>query len=145
MAAGDDNKALIRQWVETWNTANVAAVDHQITPTYVRHDPNMPEIHGPEAEKHLFTMYLTAFPDLRFTIDDLIAAEGDKVVARLTARGTQRGELLGLPPTGKHMTVSMTEIFRISEGRIAEQWCTVDMLGMMQQLGALPAPAPPTG
>jgi predicted ester cyclase len=84
-------------------------------------------------------MYLSAFPDLHFTIEDMVA-EGDKVVGRLPARGTHKGELLGIPPTDKQITLTMTETFRLAEGKIAEQWVNMDALGMMQQLGALSQP-----
>jgi steroid delta-isomerase-like uncharacterized protein len=133
----EENKALVRRWVALWNTGNSGAVDELVTPDYVRHDPNGPEIRGPEAERRLVEMYLAAFPDLTFTIEHLIA-EGDTVAARLTARGTHRGELLGIPATGRAITVAVFELYRLSDGKIAEQWVTMDALGLMQQLGALP-------
>jgi steroid delta-isomerase-like uncharacterized protein len=139
--SAEENKAIIQQWVQTWNTANVAGIGQLVTSDYVRHDPNTPEVRGPEAETQLVSMYLRAFPDLHFTVEDLIAA-GDKVVARLTARGTQQGELFGVPPTGTQVALSVIEIYRLVGGRIAEQWVTMDALGLMQQLGVVPAPGP---
>ena len=135
----EENKAIIRRWTEVWHTGNVAAVDEFVTPDYVRHDPNVPEVRGPEAEKQLIMMYLTAFPDLRFSIEDILA-EGDMVVTRLTAHGTHQGELLGIPATGKQVAVPAMEIYRITGGKIAEQWVIADVLRMMQQLGVIPAP-----
>jgi steroid delta-isomerase-like uncharacterized protein len=135
----EENKAVIRRWVETWTTGNVAAIDQLVTADFVRHDPNRPEIHGPEAEKQLVTMGHAAFPDLHFTVEDLIA-EGDKVVARVTAQSTQQGELSGIAPTGKHVTYPVMEIYRLANGKIAEQWVIADALGLRQQLGVIPAP-----
>jgi steroid delta-isomerase-like uncharacterized protein len=138
----EDNKAVVRRWVELWNTQNVSAVNEMVTSDYVRHDPNAPEVRGPEAEKQLVTMYLTAFPDLHLTIEDLIA-EGDRVVGRYTVRGTHQGELLGIPPSNTRVTIMAVEIYRLAEGKIAEQWVIIDALGMMQQLGAIPTPGSP--
>jgi steroid delta-isomerase-like uncharacterized protein len=135
----EENKALIRRWAEVWNQGDLDAVDEFVSDTYVRHDPNTPEVRGPEEEKQLMAMYLSAFPDFHFTIEDMVAEE-DKVVGRLTARGTHKGELLGIPPTDKQVTLTMTETFRLAEGKIAEQWVNMDALGMMQQLGALSQP-----
>ncbi len=138
----EENKALVRRWVGSFNqgdTAAGAAVDELIAAHYVRHDPNAPEVRGPEAEKQLVTMYLTAFPDLHFTIEDLIA-EGDTVVARLQVQGTHKGELLGIPPTDKGVTLTAIEIYRLADGKIVEQWVVVDTLGLLQQLGAIPVP-----
>ena len=110
-----------------------------MTQDYVHHDPNSPEVHGPEPEKQLIAMYLDAFPDLHFTIEDLVT-EDDKVAARLTACGTHQGELLGIPATQRQITVPMIETYRLADGKIAEQWVVMDVLGMLQQLGAIPSP-----
>ena len=138
--SAEEHKAIIRRWIEVWHSRDVDAVKEYLTPEYVRHDPNVPEVRGPDAEQHLMTMYLTALPDLHFTIEDLIA-EGDTVVARLTAHGTQHGELFGIPPTHRPVAVTAVDIFRLVDGKIAEQWVTMDALGLMQQLGVIPAPA----
>ena len=135
----EENKTILRRWVEVWNEGNVDAVDEFVTDTYVRHDPNAPEVRGPEAEKQLMAMYLSAFPDLRFTIEDMVA-EGDKAVLRWTSHGTHKGELLGIPPTDKQLALSGTDTFRLVEVKIDEQWVNMDALGMMQQLGAIPQP-----
>ena len=80
------------------------------------------------------SLYLTAFPDARFTVEDELA-EGDRVVSRSTLRGTHQGEFMGIPPTGKPVTVTGMSIDRIVEG-----WLNFDGLGMLQQLGVIPAP-----
>jgi predicted ester cyclase len=89
-------------------------------------------------------MYLAGIPDLRVTIEELVA-EGDKVAVRRAYVGTHRGELLGIPPTGKQVRVSGISIFRLAGGKIAEQWELLDRLALMQQLGVLATPgqAPP--
>jgi len=86
-------------------------------------------------------MFLTAFPDLYFTVEDLIA-EGDEVVARVTMSGTQHGAFMGIPPTGKHVTITGIDINRFVGGKSVEHWVEMDTLGMMQQLGVIPAPGP---
>jgi steroid delta-isomerase-like uncharacterized protein len=133
----EGNKAIVRRWVQAFNEGNVDAVDELVTDSYVRHDPNSPEVRGPEQEKQLIAMYRSAFPDLHFTIEDMVA-EGDKVVIRVAIHATHEGELLGIPPTEKQLTFTSTEIFRLAEGKIDEQWVNFDALGMMQQLGAIP-------
>ena len=137
--SADEHKALIRRWIALWHDRNLSAVPEFVTPDYVRHDPHTPEVRGPAAEQQLMAMFLTAFPDLHFTLEDLVA-EGDRVVARYTARGTQHGELLGIPPAGRQIAIAVVEIYRLAQGKIAEQWVIMDTLGMLQQLGALPAP-----
>lgn len=92
----EENKAIVRRWVEAFNEGNVDAVDELVTDSYVRHDPNSPEVRGPEEEKQLIAMYRSAFPDLHFTVEDMVA-EGDKVVIRVGIRATHKGELLGIP------------------------------------------------
>ena len=83
-------------------------------------------------------MLFVAFPDIQFTLDDLLAAR-DKVVARFTARGTQTGEFQGIPATGRAAAVSGIAIYRLADGKIVEQWLEYDQLGLLQQLGVIPA------
>lgn len=99
-----------------------------------------PEVRGPEGMKQFVTMYRTAFPDYACTIADQIA-EGDKVVTRWTVRGTQRGELMGIPATGKQVTLPGVVIDRLANGQLAETWFQADVLGMLQQLGVVQAAA----
>ena len=135
------NKALVRRFYEeVLERGNLALVDELFASNYVYHEPAVGEVKGPEGIKQLAAMYRTAFPDLRMTIEDLVA-EGDKVVSRWTGRGTHRGELMGVAPTGKEMTVTGVVISRIIGGKFVEDWENYDTLGMMQQLGALPAAA----
>jgi steroid delta-isomerase-like uncharacterized protein len=135
----EENKAVVHRWVEAFNEGNLDAVDELVTDSYVRHDPNAPEVRGPEEEKRLIVMYRSAFPDLHFTVEDMVA-EGDKVATRIGIRATHRGELLGIPATEKQLAFTAMELYRIANGKIDEQWVNVDTLGMMQQIGAIPAP-----
>jgi steroid delta-isomerase-like uncharacterized protein len=92
--------------------------------------------------KQFFSMYVAAFPDLRFDAEDLLAS-GDKVVGRFRATGTHEGDFMGIPPTGKAVDVQGIDIIRFADDGLAlEHWGVFDALGMMQQLGAMPAPAP---
>jgi steroid delta-isomerase-like uncharacterized protein len=135
----EEKKAVVRRWVEAFNEGNLDAVDDLLTDSYVRHDPNSPEVRGPEEEKQLIAMYRSAFPDLRFTVEDMVA-EADKVVARVGISATHEGELLGIPPSGRRLSFTAMELYRLEGGKIDEQWVNVDTLGMMQQIGAIPAP-----
>jgi len=135
----EENKAIVRRWVEAFNEGNLDAVDELLTDTYIRHDPNSPEVRGPEEEKQLIVMYRSAFPDFRFTVEDMVA-EDNRVATRLGISATHKGELLGIPPTENRLSLTALEIYRLREGKIDEQWVNVDTLGMMQQIGAIPAP-----
>ena len=134
------NKTSARRFYdEAFNKKNRAAIDEFIDPNQVDHaaPPGTPG--GLAGAKQTIGMYLTAFPDLHFTVEDMIA-EGDKLVARLTVRGTQQGAFMGIPPTGKHVTVTAIDISRMAGGKSVEHWIEMDTLGMMQQLGVIPAP-----
>ena len=135
----EENKAIVRRWVEAFNEGNLDAVDELLTDTYIRHDPNSPEVRGPEEEKQLIVMYRSAFPDLRFTVEDMVA-EDNRVATRLGISATHKGELLGIPPTENRLSFTAMEIYRLKDGKIEEQWVNVDTLGMMQQIGTIPVP-----
>jgi steroid delta-isomerase-like uncharacterized protein len=131
------NKALVRRMIEEgWNKHNLALLD-ELYADCVYYNPATGEIKG-EALKQFLASMLAAFPDIRFTIEDLVA-EGDKVVTRWSCTGTHRGEFMGLAPTGKQLTPSALDIFRIVEGKIVEAREEWDALGFFQQLGVLPS------
>jgi steroid delta-isomerase-like uncharacterized protein len=135
-----DNKALFRRWIEALNNGTWReAADAVYTTTFVLHDPLAPPgLVGPQGAKdYLYEPWFAAFPDAQFIVEDLIA-EGDKVVYRATLRGTHRGAFMGIAPTGKHVTTTGIGIGRFEEGKIAEGWVSTDVLGLMQQLGAIP-------
>jgi len=133
------NKNVVRRlFEEVWNKGNLPVTDELFAPNYAHHDSSTPDVgRGPESEKKRATLYRTAFPDLRLTIEDIIA-EGETVVARWSCRGTHKGDLGGIAPTGKHFTISGISIARIANGKMAEGWVNWDALGLMQQLGVVP-------
>ena len=135
----EQNKAVVRRlFEELWNKGNLSLADQLFTPNYTHHDSSSPDFgHGPESERKRATLYRTAFPDLRLTIEDLIA-EGDTVMARWSCRGTHKGDLNGIAPTGKPFTISGVTIARLLNGKLAESHVNWDALGMMQQLGVVP-------
>ncbi|MGA2630797.1 MAG: ester cyclase [Terriglobia bacterium] len=130
------NKALCRRMIEEgWNKHNLALLD-ELYADCVYYNPTTGELKG-EALKQLAASLLAAFPDIRFTIEDLVA-EGDKVVTRWSCTSTHQGEFMGLAPTGKQLTPSALDIFRIVEGKVVEERVEFDTLRFFQQLGALP-------
>lgn len=136
----DENKTLYRRWFEeVVNGGNLELADRLLAPDYVLHFPGVPSPVDGEGHKQLVIMFRNAFPDWRETVDDVIA-EGDRVVIRVTGSGTHRGAFQGIPPTGKQVTATGVGIGRIENGRIAETWAAYDALGLMQQLGGVPAP-----
>ena len=148
----EDNKAIVRRFLEeVYNKGNVAAVDELVAPNPVLHFDSPINVPVPaemqlshEEIKQVVSQFRTTFPDLHYTVE-LQVAEGDMVVTRVTARGTHTGEYWGLtykgiPPTGKQVTWTETQIFRIADGKIVEQWSNEDDLGRLQQVGALPTP-----
>jgi steroid delta-isomerase-like uncharacterized protein len=144
--ATEDLRTIVRRYAEeVWNQGRIDAVDRYIASDYVRHDPGLPaEVRGREGIAQLVPMYRAAFPDIHFTAADVVA-EADRVVVRWDVRGTHQGELMGIAPTGREVRLTAIEIFRLANGKIAEQWVLVDNLGMLQQLGVFPPPAPAQG
>jgi steroid delta-isomerase-like uncharacterized protein len=140
----DTNKTVSRRFLEeVWNKRNMAVLNEIIANDHVNSGPGtLPGLTpGPEGSKQFVNVYLNAFPDVHFTIDEQIA-EGDKVVTRWTASGTHKGELVGIPATGKSSTVTGINVDRIVNGKIVESWGIFDQFGMMQQLGVIPMPEP---
>jgi steroid delta-isomerase-like uncharacterized protein len=135
----EENKAIARRSLEeVWNQGNLDIVEELFASDYVYHDPGNPAgWHGQEGIRQAVSTYRAAYPDLHFAIEDMVA-EGDKVVLRWTGTGTHKGTLMGIPPTGKHVTTPGMNLIRYSAGRAVEEWSGWDTLGMMQQLGVVP-------
>jgi steroid delta-isomerase-like uncharacterized protein len=134
-------KRTVRRAVEEPWRGNVDVIDELVATDYVGYDAAEAEpIRGPEGVKANIAKYKTGFPDGLVTVDHQIA-EGDMVATRWTGRGTQTGEIAGLDPTGKQVTVAGLTISRLEDGKIAEEWTVWDTLGMLIQLGAVPEPA----
>ncbi len=136
----EENKATIRRYIEeAWNKGNVAIIDELMAPSYARYMAGSAPPLDREGQKQRIKGFLNAFPDLRLTIEDLVA-EGDKVVFRMTGRGTHHSAFMGIAPTGKPMTITIIDIARFANGQVVEHWGNRDDLGMLQQLGAIPMP-----
>ena len=134
----EESKALVRREYEQGvNQKDFDVRDGALAGNYLGHFPGVPPIQGIEAFRHFTSGFFTAFPDLQTTIEDLIA-EGDKVAVRQTWRGTHTGSFLGIAPTGKQVTFTSTEFYRVAGGKLAEEWVELDMLGLLQQIGAIP-------
>jgi steroid delta-isomerase-like uncharacterized protein len=139
--AAEQNKALTVRFIEElFNRGNVGIVGEVFSPDFIEREQLPPGIPtGREGVKALNTMLRSAFPDFKATIDDILA-EGDKVVLRMTWSGTQKGEFMGVPATGKRVSFGVIDIIRISNGKFVEHWGQMDSMSLMQQLGAIPAP-----
>jgi steroid delta-isomerase-like uncharacterized protein len=135
----EQNANVVRRLIEdVWNKRNIEVVETLLTPDTRIYDPNTPEVgSGPEAYRKVFALYTNAFPDVRLTINDLIDG-GDKVVVRWNAKGTHSGNLGDIAPTNRQLDITGTTTFRVTNGKIAEQWLNWDALGMLQQLGVVP-------
>lgn len=139
--AAKDNKTIVRRLVEEPWTGNLDIVDEYVDAGYIGYDPSQPEpLRGPQAVKEFIQMFKTAYSDGRVTVDEQFA-EGDMVATRWTGRGTQDGELMGIAPTKKQVTVPGITISKLKNGKVVEEWSNWDTLGMLQQLGAMPEPA----
>ena len=139
----EENKATVRRAIEEgWNQGHVAVFDELNASNFTNHDPGNPGVHTNEDYKRWVTESLNAFPNLHITIEDLIA-EADQVVMRWTTRGTHTGALvtpIALPATGKQVAVTGISIIRLAGGQADEVWTQGDSLGLLQQLGVIPAP-----
>lgn len=136
----DQNKALAsRMPLEVFGQGHLEVVDELFDPHFVDHGgllPGMPQ--GAEGVKMLARAARTAFPDLTITINHAVA-EGDLVVLHVTSSGTMQGDFAGMPASGKHATWDAVHIERIVDGKVIEHWVVQDQLGMLQQLGFIPA------
>jgi steroid delta-isomerase-like uncharacterized protein len=133
----EENKAVVHRYFEEQSKRNWAGIEKLFAPDYVMHGapPGIsPDLAG---LRQLITAFWTAFPDEHALEKDLIA-EGDKVVSRVTVRGTHQGEFMGIPPTGKQISWTAIAIDRFEAGKFIENWFSSDMLGLLQQLGAIP-------
>ena len=142
----EQNKALARRIMEeVINQGNASLADELFAPDFVEHEELPPGIpSGIEAVKTLFTMFRGAFPDFQVKVDDLIA-EGDKVVVRSTWSGTHKGEFMGIPASGKRVSFGVYDTIRMADGKVVEHWGQMDNMGLMQQIGAIPAPGAVAG
>jgi predicted ester cyclase len=138
------NKAIDRRYVdEVLNGRNLDVIDEICADGYVSHIPGMPEMDRAGDKQPVGSMF-AGFPDLAFELREQIA-EGDRVLHTLTGRGTHQAAFMGLPPTGRHVGVTGLNIDRTANGKIAESWGVIDILGLLQQLGVVPTPGASVG
>ena len=133
------SKQVMIRFTEFINTASETLAAELISPDAIFHVPGRPEpMRGPAGYLAIIQMMRGGFPDIQWTLEEMVA-EGDKVAARFTMRGTHRGTFFGVPPTGKTIAVQAMNIYRLSGGQLVEEHGQPDMLGLLQQLGAVPA------
>jgi steroid delta-isomerase-like uncharacterized protein len=140
----DENKRLIRKFVDQlWNDRNLELADEIFAEDCPTHQlqsgsPLSPVPRGPEAIKKHAMGWLASFPDLRFTIEQMMA-EQDRVFTQMVMVGTHKSAWLGIPATGKSVSIRMMTVHRIQGGKVVEDWVLVESLGLFQQLGVLPS------
>jgi len=139
-----NNKVIVRRlYEEVWNKRRLELVDEIISPSHALHDPNVSgSAVGPEAYKRQVTRFITAFPDLRLTIEDIVG-ENEKLAVAWTISGTHKGEFMGIPATNKKVSVDGITINHIVNAKIMDSYISWDAWGMMQQLGVVPAHGEP--
>ena len=139
MSTTEENAGYIRHGIEEiFNRRNMAVADERFAEDIVLHSPAQREpMRGRATLKGFIGKLHTAFPDMRVTLEDLVAA-GDRVVTRCTTRGTQDGDYFGTPPTGNPVTMSEVQIYRVVDGRIVELWLFFNVLDVLVQLGVIP-------
>jgi len=135
----EENKALLRREIEEgWNKGNLMIVEEIYADNFIDHSPFPGTTPDREGIKQFIKIIHDAFPDIKLTIEDLIA-ESDKLVERVKATGTNKGEFMGITPTDKQITVPVITINRFAGDKIVERWSISDQLAMMQQLGVIPS------
>ncbi len=136
-----EHEVTMRRLYELISAGDIDGFGEHVADGFVEHE-ELPGLEpSKEGVKQMFRMYRTAFPDLRMEAEDVLVS-GDKVVARARATGTHQGEFMGMPATGRRVDVQLIDIIRFGDDGLAlEHWGVLDALGMMQQLGAIPAPA----
>jgi predicted ester cyclase len=133
------NHDLVRRFFDLVNAREHDGLDAIVAPGYVEHDPIPGQPPGLAGLKMFHQVFEATFPDIQFTLEDLVA-EDDLIVARGALDGTNDGAFMGIPPTGRKMHWTATRMFRIRDGRIVEGWLNIDMVGMLVQMGVIPPP-----
>ena len=134
-----DHRELAETYLTMLNSHDPDAVDRFVAVDYINHNVFVGD--GREANRAFWAAFFAAFPDLTATMDDLVTA-GDRVAGRFTYRGTHRGPLLGIPPTGRPVEMRSIDIWRVAGGEFAEHWDELNLLEVFQQLGVIPALGP---
>jgi steroid delta-isomerase-like uncharacterized protein len=139
----EQNKAVVSRFVEFINTGNLAIADEVVAPDYLERDPFPGQQPGRDGLKAVILMTRAAFPDLEWVMEDMVA-EGDTVASRFTWRGTHRGAFLGVPPTGKRVTLTGMVFDHVVGGKMVESQLFMNTLSLLTQLGAIALPGQPT-
>ena len=134
----EQNKTISRRFRAELDKGNWSVVEELVSPNFVLHVPGSPPINR-EGMMQVLKMFYGAFPDLHTTFEEFVA-EGDKVALRFTLIGTHKGDFQGIAPTGKTVNIAASVVDRIVDGKLVEHWSLLDTMGMMQQLGVIPAP-----
>jgi predicted ester cyclase len=136
----EENKALVRRLFEEGvNQNKPSVIDELLAPNFVLYDSPFGTIRGPDEFHKLFEPFRISFPDAHVTFEAEFA-DGDYVFHRGYMTGTHKGDFQGIPPTGKQFKINFVDIWHVVNGKAVENWVQMDMLGLMQQLGAVPAP-----
>lgn len=139
MTTIEQNKEIVREFIDrVFTKGDLTGVDDLLSDDFVNHDPHFGAPDGKEAFRYMGAVVREACPDWHSDLH-LLVGEGDIVVEQFTASGTQRGELAGVAPTGREVSLPGINIFRIADGRIVERWGRLDELGLLRQLGAVDA------
>src|SRR5687768_7886483 len=135
----EQNKHVVLQFFEALDRQDKERMDQLVSSTnYSFHFSGMPPMDWNANKKEFLAPLTKAFPDLRRNIVDMVA-EGDKVAVSINVTGTYKGEFQGIPATGKEVSFTAMDILTIIDGKVTEEWATADMMGLMQQIGAIPA------
>jgi steroid delta-isomerase-like uncharacterized protein len=136
----EENKSLARRIPEEiWSKGDMAAADAVLSPEFINHNPAFGHAPDREGYKQTIAQFRAAFPDFHMAVEDMVA-EGDKVVLRLRASGTQHGPFGAFPPSGRMVEFTVTGTVRVGDGQVVELWVNGDLLGLMQELGATITP-----
>lgn len=136
------NVAIVRKMLDVIEQGTVAEIENIFAPNWVNHDPSLPPMQGLEGAKMLVGLWSGGLSKTKVTIEDSVT-EGDRVAVRFRIMGTNSGEMMGIPATGRLINVTATGIFRVVDGKVTDNWVNFDALGLMQQLGVVPLPQRP--
>ena len=133
----EENKALMQQFIDGMNAQDPSFVGRFVAPNYVEHDPMPGQAPGAQGLQDMMQMFYAGFPDMKGTVNQIIS-EGDVVSVALTTTGTHNGDFMGIPATGKKISITEVHMVRIADGKMVEHWGLADGMTMMQQLGVMP-------
>ena len=137
--SADEIRSLMQRWVKGFSTEGIDSMRSMMAPGYQAHEAAAPPMNA-EQHEAFARGFLSAFPDVQVHLEDVVV-EGNLATIRWTLTGTHQGDLMGIPPTGKPVRVGGMEQIRVENGKVAELWAQIDQMGLMQQIGAIPAPA----